>query len=77
MSHETIGVFDAKTHLSSLLEQVRQGKSFVITRHGKPVAELRPVEEAGPRPLRGCAHSRHFHMVVDFDAPLDDFADYS
>jgi prevent-host-death family protein len=35
---DTIGAFEAKTHLSSLLERVAQGESFTITRHGKPVA---------------------------------------
>ncbi len=36
----TVGAFDAKTHLSSLLEQVAAGEEVVITRHGKPIARL-------------------------------------
>ena len=40
----TIGVYDAKTHLPKLLERVRRGERFVITRHGKPVAQLVPPE---------------------------------
>jgi prevent-host-death family protein len=38
-----IGSYHAKTHLPSLLERVEKGERFVITRHGKPVAELVPV----------------------------------
>ena len=38
-----IGSYDAKTRLSELLEKVREGETFTITRHGRPVAELRPV----------------------------------
>ena len=38
-----IGAFEAKTHLSRLLERVERGERFVITRHGKPVAELVPL----------------------------------
>jgi len=38
-----IGAFEAKTHLPKLIEKVRQGASFVITRHGNPIAELIPV----------------------------------
>jgi len=38
-----IGCFDAKTHLSRLLDRVSRGESFTITRHGKPVARLVPV----------------------------------
>ena len=36
----TVGAFEAKTHLSTLLERVSQGEEVVITRHGKPVARL-------------------------------------
>ena len=38
-----IGAYEAKTHLSRLLERVRKGERFVITKHGRPVAELVPV----------------------------------
>lgn len=38
-----IGAYEAKTNLSALLEKVEKGERFVITRHGKPVAELVPV----------------------------------
>ena len=40
---ETVGAFDAKTHLSSLLEKVARGEKFTITRHGIPVAMLVPA----------------------------------
>jgi prevent-host-death family protein len=39
-----IGVYEAKTHLASLLSRVENGERFVITRHGIPVAQLTPVE---------------------------------
>ena len=38
-----IGAYQAKTHLPKLLERVQKGERFVITRHGRPVAELTPV----------------------------------
>jgi prevent-host-death family protein len=38
-----IGAFEAKTHLSALLERVEKGERFTITRRGRPVAELVPV----------------------------------
>jgi prevent-host-death family protein len=41
--HTEIGAFDAKTHLAALLKRVEGGESFVITRHGRPVAELGPL----------------------------------
>ena len=33
---ETIGAFEAKTHLSALLERVSKGEKITITRHGAP-----------------------------------------
>lgn len=40
---ETIGAFEAKTHLASLLDRVSKGEKITITRHGKPAALLVPV----------------------------------
>ena len=43
----TIGVFDAKTHLSELVDQVaRTGEAVVITRRGRPLVRLVPIDEA-------------------------------
>ena len=53
---ETIGAYEAKTHLPSLLERVARGESLTITRHGKPVACLVPV--AGDRTLAEQAAAR-------------------
>jgi prevent-host-death family protein len=39
----TVGTFEAKTHLSALLERVERGEEITITRHGKAVARLVPV----------------------------------
>lgn len=37
-----IGAFEAKTHLPQLLRRVEAGERFVITKHGRPLAELVP-----------------------------------
>ena len=47
----TIGVHEAKATLSDLLRRVESGETVVITRRGKPVAELRPTPSSEPRPL--------------------------
>lgn len=39
---DEIGAYEAKTHLPELLERVQRGERFVITKHGRPVAELLP-----------------------------------
>jgi prevent-host-death family protein len=41
-----IGAFEAKTHLSALLDRVAKGEEIVITKHGRPVARLVGVESA-------------------------------
>lgn len=43
-----VGTFEAKTHLSRLLEQVERGEEITITKRGVPIAILAPV--AGKRP---------------------------
>ena len=42
---DSVGAFEAKTHLSDLLDRVGQGEKITITRHGVPAAMLVPVEE--------------------------------
>ena len=41
-----IGAFEAKTHLSSLLDKVTKGEDVLITRRGLPVARLVPADQA-------------------------------
>jgi prevent-host-death family protein len=38
-----LGAYEAKTHLSRLLDEVERGESFAITKHGRPVALLVPA----------------------------------
>jgi prevent-host-death family protein len=40
-----VNVNEAKTHLSHLLDRVRQGEEFVLAKAGKPYARLVPLEE--------------------------------
>ena len=42
----SVGSFEAKTHLPALLDRVAKGERITITKHGKPVAQLVPVEPA-------------------------------
>jgi prevent-host-death family protein len=45
----TVGAYAAKTHLPRLLDDVAQGESITITKHGVPVAMLVPAPEARRR----------------------------
>lgn len=44
-----IGIYDAKTHFPKLVARAQRGERITITKHGRAVAELRPVE-AKPQP---------------------------
>ena len=41
---ETVGAYEAKTHLPKLLERVMRGDRITITKHGVPIAVLQPFE---------------------------------
>jgi prevent-host-death family protein len=44
MAMLTIGAFEAKNRLSELLDAADNGEEIMITKHGRPVAKLVPVE---------------------------------
>lgn len=46
-----VGAYEAKTNLSSLLDRVAEGESITITKHGHPVAVMKPVSESERLPL--------------------------
>jgi prevent-host-death family protein len=67
---KSVGVHEAKTQLSRLLEDVAAGEEVVITRRGEEVATLVPVRRSSPRQF-GTDRGR-FVVPDDFDAPLPD-----
>ena len=69
-------MFESKMKLSELVRRVLAGERFYITRRGKRVAELRPVEEEKKPLVRGSAKNPDFWMAEDFDSPLEDLKDY-
>jgi prevent-host-death family protein len=48
----TVNVHEAKTHLSKLLERVKNGEEIVIAKAGKPYARLVPAEPLTHSPRR-------------------------
>jgi prevent-host-death family protein len=75
MKPRQIGVFEAKTRLSEILERVEKGQVYVISRRGRPVAELRPV--AAPAGLEFGSDAGRITIRDDFDAPLPDMQEYT
>jgi prevent-host-death family protein len=46
----TYSVAEAKNTLPKLIDRALHGEEVVITRHGKPVAELKPLRRQPPAP---------------------------
>jgi antitoxin (DNA-binding transcriptional repressor) of toxin-antitoxin stability system len=61
-------LYDAKTHLSSLVERAARGEEIVITKNGAPRAVLSALPRAGSerQPVNAM---RITHIADDFDAP--------
>jgi prevent-host-death family protein len=70
-----VGMHEAKTQLSKLVERAEAGEEIVIARNGKPVARLVPV--AGKNSLAAVhgAWRNRVHIADDFDELPDDIAD--
>lgn len=66
-----VSLYDAKTHLSSLVDRAAGGEEVIIAKNGVPMAKLGPL----PRPdrLRQPAHSLGIgYIAADFDEPDPD-----
>jgi prevent-host-death family protein len=48
----SIGFYEARTHLSELLDRVARGAKILITRRGKPVAVLMPPPKETNKDVR-------------------------
>ena len=70
-----VGMHEAKTKLSKLVERAEAGEDIVIARNGKPVARLVPI--AGTNSLaavQGTLRGR-IHLREDFDELPEDIAE--
>jgi prevent-host-death family protein len=63
-----VGVFDGKTHFSALIEEAEHGETIVVTRKGKPVARIVPIDN--PKPREFGSDDGLGYIADDFDAPL-------
>ena len=66
---QTVSLFNAKTHLSGLIEQIASGAETEITiaRHGQPVARLVPIPQTDIAKRIGIAAGL-FEVPDDIDA---------
>ena len=65
-----VSIADAKNHLPRLIRAVEAGERIVITRNGKPVAQLTPPP-ADQRQVRLGAMKNRIELPPGWDAPVD------
>jgi prevent-host-death family protein len=63
-----VGVFEGKTHFSALIDEAEHGETIVVTRKGKPVARIVPIDAPTPREFG--SDDGLGYIADDFDAPL-------
>jgi prevent-host-death family protein len=66
---KTVNLYEAKTHLSELVERAAAGEEIVIAKAGKPKARLAPLLGAAERRKPG-GWKGEVVVAEDFDEPL-------
>jgi antitoxin (DNA-binding transcriptional repressor) of toxin-antitoxin stability system len=65
----------AKARFSELVQKALSGEEVILARDFKPLLRLVPLKDLAGERSPGSAKGE-VHMSPDFDAPLEDFADY-
>jgi prevent-host-death family protein len=69
-----VNIHEAKTHLSRLIDEVKAGEEVIITRNGKPVARLMPVQKVHSHRTPG-GWKGQVWIADDFDETSEDLID--
>jgi prevent-host-death family protein len=67
-------IAEAEAHFSELVEKALLGEEVIVAKDNKPVAKIVPLRPAIRKP--GTGTGKILYISPDFDAPLEDFADY-
>ena len=69
----TINIYDAKTHLSALVEKAARGEEIVIAKAGKPMAKLVPLVQKVQEPRKFGQNLLGInYLAPNYNAPLSD-----
>jgi prevent-host-death family protein len=71
-----ISLSEAGSRLAELVEEATGGEEVIITNDNGPSVQLVPITLSPPQPQFGSARGR-VKIADNFDAPLEDFADYA
>ena len=77
MAGHEVDLGHARTELTDLVDEAaRSGEEVVLTRGGEAVAKIVPLVRHGARRRFGSARGQ-LAVPDDFDAPLEDFREYT
>ncbi|MFY7923821.1 MAG: type II toxin-antitoxin system Phd/YefM family antitoxin [Gemmatimonas sp.] len=74
---EAVSLYEAKTHLSALVDRAAAGEEIILMKSGTPMAMLGPLDDTKRKRVAGQGRGL-WHVAPDFDAPLspDTLADF-
>jgi antitoxin (DNA-binding transcriptional repressor) of toxin-antitoxin stability system len=73
----TVTLEEAQARLPELIEQLQAGEELTITDQGQPLAHVKKAERTTWPCKAGAYRKAEFWMAPDFDAPLEDFKEYT
>lgn len=74
---KSYNVSEARENLAAILKQVEEaGERVMLTRHGKPIASIQPIESEIPPPGFGLKEGWTVTMSDDFNDLPEGFEDY-
>ena len=65
----TVGAYEAKTKFSELIARAEKGESFVVTKNGRPVAEIMPPRPFDREKAPQAARRRALRAFLDAQGP--------
>jgi prevent-host-death family protein len=71
-----VGAFAAKTHLSELLAAVEKGETITITRRGRPVARLAPIDDVAAKRAKAFADLARLQKTMPLRATMDEVLEW-
>lgn len=71
-----VNIHEAKSQLSKLIQLSLNGVEVVIARNNQPVVRLEVIKPSVIKRKLGSLQGIILSIPADFNAPLDDFADY-
>jgi prevent-host-death family protein len=71
---DTFNIHEAKAQFSKIMRRVEQGQAVLVARDGVVIARITP--EIASRGIKLGRDAGKGSIAANFDAPLEDFADY-